>query len=178
MVVNGATKHGDMAHFDAHLSAFRAAGGDVSYEYLHTQNLVALQVLRGHPPPCVCRVVQHPPLTPVFATFQGPAAPAILAKVCLTAMPARTTRLRANAHLHPVARSSWTATRPGSALRACPSCRGAPCVCWASIASSPAAATRVSAWAVSRAPSCGDGGYSGCRRGRVPSAQKAGAIQS
>jgi len=45
MVVNGATKHGDMAHFDARLAAFRAAnpGADVSYEYLATQNLVALQ---------------------------------------------------------------------------------------------------------------------------------------
>ena len=43
MVVNGATKHGDMAHFDGHLAAFKAAGGDVSYEYLHSQNLVALQ---------------------------------------------------------------------------------------------------------------------------------------
>lgn len=76
MVVNGATKHGDMAHFDAQvraalslagallalhaaplplqLAAFRAAGGDASYEYLHTQNLVALQ---------------------------GPASPTVLAKV-------------------------------------------------------------------------------------------------
>ena len=77
MVVNGATKHGDMAHFDEQvrvsaaslagavfalraaplalqLAAFRASGGDASYEYLHTQNLVALQ---------------------------GPASPAVLAKV-------------------------------------------------------------------------------------------------
>jgi hypothetical protein len=44
MVVNGATKHGDMAHFDSKLGAFRAAGGDVTYEYMHTQNLVAIQV--------------------------------------------------------------------------------------------------------------------------------------
>ena len=47
MVVNGATKHGDMAHFDAELAAFRAArgagGADVMYEYLGEQNLVALQ---------------------------------------------------------------------------------------------------------------------------------------
>jgi aminomethyltransferase len=45
MVVNGATKAGDMAHFDAQLAAFRAAnaGADVAYEYLPTQNLVALQ---------------------------------------------------------------------------------------------------------------------------------------
>lgn len=48
MVVNGATKHGDMAHFDAQLAAWKAARGgasDVTYEYLHTQNLVALQGL-------------------------------------------------------------------------------------------------------------------------------------
>jgi hypothetical protein len=44
MVVNGATKYGDMKHFDEHLAAFRAKGFDVSYEYLHNQNLVALQV--------------------------------------------------------------------------------------------------------------------------------------
>ena len=50
MVVNGATKHGDMAHFDGHLAAFKAAGGDASYEYLHSQNLVALQ---GHAAPSV-----------------------------------------------------------------------------------------------------------------------------
>jgi aminomethyltransferase len=44
MVVNGATKRGDMAHFDAKLAAWRASGGAaVAYEYLHTQNLVALQ---------------------------------------------------------------------------------------------------------------------------------------
>ena len=47
MVVNGATKHGDMAHFDAQLAAFRASGGDASYEYLHSQNLVALQARPG-----------------------------------------------------------------------------------------------------------------------------------
>lgn len=46
MVVNGATKYGDMKHFDERLAAFRAKGGDVSYEYLHSQNLVALQVRR------------------------------------------------------------------------------------------------------------------------------------
>lgn len=43
MVVNGATKHGDMKHFDEHLAAFRAKGGDASYEYDHSANLVALQ---------------------------------------------------------------------------------------------------------------------------------------
>lgn len=43
MVVNGATKYGDMKHFDEKLASFRAKGGDVKYEYLHTQNLVALQ---------------------------------------------------------------------------------------------------------------------------------------
>jgi aminomethyltransferase len=43
MVVNGATKYGDMKHFDERLAAFRAKGGDVRYEYLHTQNLVAIQ---------------------------------------------------------------------------------------------------------------------------------------
>jgi aminomethyltransferase len=42
MVVNGATKAGDMAHFDAVLAA-EFAGKDVRYEYLATQNLVALQ---------------------------------------------------------------------------------------------------------------------------------------
>jgi hypothetical protein len=48
MVVNGATKHGDMAHFDAQLAAFKAARGgsaDVSYEYWGSQNLVAIQGL-------------------------------------------------------------------------------------------------------------------------------------
>ena len=47
MVVNGATKHGDMAHFKAQLEAFKAAKGgaaDVSFEYWGEQNLVALQV--------------------------------------------------------------------------------------------------------------------------------------
>jgi len=43
MVVNGATKFGDMAHFNEHLAAFKAKGGDVSMEYLHEQNLIALQ---------------------------------------------------------------------------------------------------------------------------------------
>ena len=42
MVVNGATKAGDMAHFDKVL-AEEFAGRDVRYEYLATQNLVALQ---------------------------------------------------------------------------------------------------------------------------------------
>jgi aminomethyltransferase len=40
MVVNGATKAKDMAHFDAALQSF---GGDVQYEHLAGQNLVALQ---------------------------------------------------------------------------------------------------------------------------------------
>jgi hypothetical protein len=43
MVVNGATKFGDMEHFKKHLEAFKAKGGDVSMEYLHEQNLIALQ---------------------------------------------------------------------------------------------------------------------------------------
>jgi aminomethyltransferase len=43
MVVNGATKYGDMKHFDAKLESFRAKGFDARYEYLHTQNLVAIQ---------------------------------------------------------------------------------------------------------------------------------------
>ena len=62
MVVNGATKVGDMAHFDAQLAAFRAAnpGADVSYEYLATQNLVALQ---------------------------GPGASAVLAGLALSGLP-------------------------------------------------------------------------------------------
>ena len=32
-----------MAHLDVQLAAFRAAGGEAAYEYLATQNLVALQ---------------------------------------------------------------------------------------------------------------------------------------
>lgn len=43
MVVNGATKFGDMEHFKTQLAAFTAKGGDVSMEYLHEQNLIALQ---------------------------------------------------------------------------------------------------------------------------------------
>jgi aminomethyltransferase len=45
MVVNGATKHGDMAHFDRQIQEFKAKnpGADVKYEYKHEQNLVALQ---------------------------------------------------------------------------------------------------------------------------------------
>ena len=43
MVVNGATKFGDMEHFKTQLAAFKAKGGDVSMEYLHEQNLIALQ---------------------------------------------------------------------------------------------------------------------------------------
>ena len=40
MVVNGATKHGDMAHFRNHLSAF---DGDADFEYLEDRQLLALQ---------------------------------------------------------------------------------------------------------------------------------------
>lgn len=54
MVVNGATKFGDMEHFNKHLEAFRKEGGDVSFEYFHSRNLVALQ---------------------------GPASPAVLARL-------------------------------------------------------------------------------------------------
>jgi hypothetical protein len=43
MVVNGATKFGDMEHFKVQLDQFKAKGGDVSMEYLHEQNLIALQ---------------------------------------------------------------------------------------------------------------------------------------
>lgn len=42
MVVNGATKAKDMAHFDA-LLAGEFKGRDVRYEYMHDRNLVALQ---------------------------------------------------------------------------------------------------------------------------------------
>ena len=40
MVVNGATKHGDMAHFKEQMADF---DGDVSMEYLEDQALVAVQ---------------------------------------------------------------------------------------------------------------------------------------
>lgn len=40
MVVNGATKHGDMQHFKEQMEAF---GGDVSMEYMEDQALVAVQ---------------------------------------------------------------------------------------------------------------------------------------
>ena len=40
MVVNGACKHSDMAHFDKYLTDFN---GDVSYEYLDGRSLLALQ---------------------------------------------------------------------------------------------------------------------------------------
>ena len=43
MVVNGATKAKDMAHFDALLASPEWAGKDVRYEYLADRNLVALQ---------------------------------------------------------------------------------------------------------------------------------------
>lgn len=42
-VVNGATKAKDMAHFDSLLASPAWAGKDVRYEYLDSQNLVALQ---------------------------------------------------------------------------------------------------------------------------------------
>jgi aminomethyltransferase len=56
MVVNGATKFGDMKHFSAQLEAFLAGGSgrEVSFKYDHDANLVALQ---------------------------GPAAPAVLARL-------------------------------------------------------------------------------------------------
>jgi aminomethyltransferase len=41
MVVNGATKQGDMKHFDEQLKSFK---GDASYEYFHELQLLALQV--------------------------------------------------------------------------------------------------------------------------------------
>jgi len=40
MIVNGATKHGDMAHFNEQLKQFK---GDVCFEYFHEQQLLALQ---------------------------------------------------------------------------------------------------------------------------------------
>lgn len=40
MVVNGACKHGDMAHFKEQMADFK---GDVHMEYLETQQLLALQ---------------------------------------------------------------------------------------------------------------------------------------
>lgn len=43
MVVNGATKAKDMAHFDALLRSPEWAGKDVRYEYMGDRNLVALQ---------------------------------------------------------------------------------------------------------------------------------------
>lgn len=42
-MVNGATKHADMKHFDTMLRDFRAKGGDVAFEYLQDRALVALQ---------------------------------------------------------------------------------------------------------------------------------------
>ena len=41
MIVNGATKHGDMKHFNEQLKSFK---GDVCFEYYHEQQLLALQV--------------------------------------------------------------------------------------------------------------------------------------
>jgi aminomethyltransferase len=43
MVVNGATKAKDMAHFDTLLASAAWKGRDVRYEYMATRNLVALQ---------------------------------------------------------------------------------------------------------------------------------------
>lgn len=40
MVVNGACKHGDMAHFKEQMADFK---GDVHMDYLETQQLLALQ---------------------------------------------------------------------------------------------------------------------------------------
>lgn len=42
-VINGATKFGDMKHFDKHLKEFKSKGKDVSYEYVQDQALIALQ---------------------------------------------------------------------------------------------------------------------------------------
>jgi len=41
MIVNGATKYGDMEHFRTQLATFK---GDVCFEYLHERQLLALQV--------------------------------------------------------------------------------------------------------------------------------------
>jgi len=43
MVVNGATKTGDMEHIDARLAAARADGIDASYDYLGERQLIAVQ---------------------------------------------------------------------------------------------------------------------------------------
>lgn len=40
MIVNGATKHGDMEHFREQLQGFK---GDACFEYFHEQQLLALQ---------------------------------------------------------------------------------------------------------------------------------------
>lgn len=77
MVVNGATKFGDMKHFDEHLAAFKAKGGDASYEYLHTQNLIALQVSMCGSCTCV-RVALTAPL------LSAPAR--LLAWLCFSAI--------------------------------------------------------------------------------------------
>ena len=84
MVVNGATKHGDMVHFDAQLAAFRASGGDASYEYLHSQNLVALQVRPGAVAVGIGLTFDAHVIDVSHALcprLQGPAAPEVLAKV-------------------------------------------------------------------------------------------------
>lgn len=44
MIVNGATKHGDIKHFREKLAEFK---GDVCFEYLHEKQLLALQACRG-----------------------------------------------------------------------------------------------------------------------------------
>lgn len=42
-VINGATKFGDMKHFDKQLELFKAKGKDVSYEYVQDKALIAFQ---------------------------------------------------------------------------------------------------------------------------------------
>lgn len=57
MVVNGACKHGDMAHFKEQMADFK---GDVHMDYLETQQLLALQG-KGAPAAlqvCVCVCVR------------------------------------------------------------------------------------------------------------------------
>ena len=54
-VVNGATKHGDMAHFKEQMEAF---DGDVHMEYLEDMALIALQgEMRAH---VIYTTILHP----------------------------------------------------------------------------------------------------------------------
>lgn len=43
MVVNGATKYGDIEHFNKYLGEFKKKGKDVSFEFFEDQQLVAIQ---------------------------------------------------------------------------------------------------------------------------------------